>query len=226
MTHLRHSGLFKRARPLSRRPIFEKHNPVFGRAADEFSDTGAPDIVLLNRAKTSRNQTPEPSYIARGMPIACDNSRTKNRGSSNGRFQPRSGTRAPIVRHALAAVEARILLGRPVALTAPRLKIHLAAIRQEHAPCGQEIGPRLVECRRGASLLFAGMASRIKPATPAPRIGVGWIARAETRRRSVPQPLRESNRKVAKRLVVGVVTILRNHGAGGAGELSPDVWRK
>jgi hypothetical protein len=44
------SGLFKRTRPLSHRPIFQMHNPVWGRA-DEFSDKGAPDIVLLNRAK-------------------------------------------------------------------------------------------------------------------------------------------------------------------------------
>jgi hypothetical protein len=35
-----------------------------------------------------------------------------------------------------------------------------------------------------------------------------------------------SNRKVADRLVVGVVTILRNHGFGSDGGLSPDVWRK
>jgi hypothetical protein len=52
------SGLFKPTRPPSHRPIFEIHNPVWGRATDEFSDKSAPDIVLLNRAKTSRNQTP------------------------------------------------------------------------------------------------------------------------------------------------------------------------
>jgi hypothetical protein len=73
------SGLFKRTRPLSHRRIFEIHNPVWGRAADEFSDKGAPDIVLLNRTKRSRNQTPQPSYVPRRVSIACDNSRTKNR---------------------------------------------------------------------------------------------------------------------------------------------------
>jgi uncharacterized protein len=66
-------------RPLSHRLIFEIHNPVWGRTADEFGDKGAPDIVLLNRAKTSRNQPPQPSHIARRVSIACDNSRTKNR---------------------------------------------------------------------------------------------------------------------------------------------------
>src|SRR6267154_5085542 len=69
----------KRTRPPSHRPIFEIHNPVWGRAADEFSDKGAPDIVLLDRAKTSRNQPTQPSHIARRVGIACDNSRTKNR---------------------------------------------------------------------------------------------------------------------------------------------------
>jgi hypothetical protein len=66
-------------RPLSHRRIFEILNPGWGRAADEFSDKGAPDIVMLNRAKRSWNQTPQPIGIARRVSIACDNSRTKNR---------------------------------------------------------------------------------------------------------------------------------------------------
>jgi hypothetical protein len=86
---------------------------------------------------------------------------------------------SPIMRHALAAIEAAIFLGRPIALPAPRLQIRLSPSRQEHAPCGFEGRARLVERRRGAALMFAGMGSRIKPAAPAPRIGVGWIARAE-----------------------------------------------
>ncbi len=72
-------GLFQRTRSLSHRPIFEMHNPVRGRAVDEFSDKGAADIVLFDRAKTSRDQAPQPSYIARRVLIACDDSRTKNR---------------------------------------------------------------------------------------------------------------------------------------------------
>ncbi len=68
----------KRTRPLSHRPIFKIHSSVWGRAADEFSDKGASYVVLLDRAKTSRNQTPQPSDIARRVSIACDNSRTKN----------------------------------------------------------------------------------------------------------------------------------------------------
>jgi hypothetical protein len=58
----------------------------------------------------------------------------------------------------------------------------LGSGRQELAPCGLEIGPRLVERRRGAALMFAGMGSRIKPATPAPRVGIGWITRADRHR--------------------------------------------
>src|ERR1700688_3670546 len=77
--HGSNSGLCKRTRPLSHRPIFEIHDPVWGRAADEFSDKGAPDIVLLNCAKRSRNQAPQPSCIARRVSIARDYSRTKNR---------------------------------------------------------------------------------------------------------------------------------------------------
>src|SRR5882757_5617568 len=73
------SGLFQRTRPLSHRPIFKIHDPVWSRAADEISDKGAPDIVLLDGAKTPRNQTPQPGYIAWRVRIACDNSRTKNR---------------------------------------------------------------------------------------------------------------------------------------------------
>jgi hypothetical protein len=56
----------------------------------------------------------------------------------------------------------------PIALPSPRLKIGLGAVQQEHAPCGLEIDPRLVERRRGTALMFAGMGSRIKPAAPAP----------------------------------------------------------
>jgi hypothetical protein len=69
----------KLTRSLSHRPIFEIHNPVWGRAVDEFSDKGAPNIVLLNGAKTPRNQTTQPSHIALRASIACDNSWTKNR---------------------------------------------------------------------------------------------------------------------------------------------------
>jgi hypothetical protein len=72
-------GLLQCTRPLSHRPVSEIHDPVWGRAIDEFSDKGAPDIVLLNRAKRPRNQTPQPGYIARCVSVAGDNARTKNR---------------------------------------------------------------------------------------------------------------------------------------------------
>ena len=64
---------------LSHRPIFEIDDTVWGRAADEFSDKGAPDVVLLNRPESTRNQTPQPSSIARRMGIACDDARAENR---------------------------------------------------------------------------------------------------------------------------------------------------
>src|SRR6476620_4994723 len=64
---------------LSHRPIFEIHNPVGGRTADEFSDKGAPDLVLLNRPEPARNQTPQPRRIARRMDIAADDARPEDR---------------------------------------------------------------------------------------------------------------------------------------------------
>src|SRR4051812_9829909 len=72
-------ALFKRTRPLSHRPIFKIYNSVWRRAADELGDKGAPDIVLLDRAKTAGNQASQPGHIARRVSIACDNSGTKNR---------------------------------------------------------------------------------------------------------------------------------------------------
>src|SRR5678809_825428 len=54
--HLTIGELFERTRPLSHRPIFEISNPIWGRAADEFSDKSARDIVLLNCAEWTRNQ--------------------------------------------------------------------------------------------------------------------------------------------------------------------------
>jgi hypothetical protein len=58
---------------------------------------------------------------------------------------------SPIMRHPLAAVEAVISLRGPVALISPFLKVCLGPAGQKHAPCGLEIGARLVERSRGAS---------------------------------------------------------------------------
>jgi hypothetical protein len=99
--------------------------------------------------------------------------------AGKGRRLPRSGTCPPIMRHVLAAIKAPIFLGGPIPLITPRLKIRLGALRQEHAPCGFEVGARLVERSRGAALMFAGMGPRLKPAAPAPRVGIGWVARAD-----------------------------------------------
>ena len=65
-------------RPLSHRRIFEIHDAIGGRATDEFSGKSAPDIILLNRPKRSRNETPQLSNMARRISIACDNSRAEN----------------------------------------------------------------------------------------------------------------------------------------------------
>jgi hypothetical protein len=72
-----------------------------------------------------------------------------------------------------------VLPSREISVVAPFLKICLGPFRQEHAPGGLESGARQVERGCGAALMFAGMGSGIKPATPAPRIGVGWIPRAD-----------------------------------------------
>ena len=53
--------------------------PLRVRTAEELSNEGAPDIVLINRAKGARNQAPQPSQIARRVSIACDNPWPKDR---------------------------------------------------------------------------------------------------------------------------------------------------
>jgi len=70
--------LSERSRRLFHRPIFEIHNPV-GCRADEFSDKGARDIVLLNRPEPARNQTPKPGRIARRVDVAADDAWPKDR---------------------------------------------------------------------------------------------------------------------------------------------------
>ena len=76
---LSRSWAFQTTRPLSHRPILEIHNTVGGRAAEKFRDKRAPDVVLLDRAKRSGNETPQPGDIARRVSIARDNSRAENR---------------------------------------------------------------------------------------------------------------------------------------------------
>jgi hypothetical protein len=75
----------------------------------------------------------------------------------------RSGTRLPIMRHVLAAIEAPVFFRGPIALTAPCLKIGLGAVREEYAPSILEIGARLIERSRGAARMFSWMRSRIDP---------------------------------------------------------------
>jgi hypothetical protein len=68
------------------------------------------------------------------------------------------------MRRVLAAIKAPIFLRGPVPIVSPFLKINLGSVRQKHAPCRLEIGPRMVKRSRAAALMFAGMGSRIKPA--------------------------------------------------------------
>jgi hypothetical protein len=59
------------------------------------------------------------------------------------------------------------------------VEVGLGAVRQEQAPGRLEIGARMVKRRLGAALVLSGMRAGIKPAAPAPRVGVSRIARAE-----------------------------------------------
>ncbi len=58
--------------------------------------------------------------------------------------------RFAVGRHPFVPIKAAILLGRPVPLIAPCLKVGLGAVGQEHAPRSFEVCARLVERRRGA----------------------------------------------------------------------------
>ena len=62
-------------------------------------------------------------------------------GSSKRALPPAIRHQAPIMRHALAAIEAAIFFGRPIPIVSPFLNIGLGALRQEHAPGGFEVGP-------------------------------------------------------------------------------------
>jgi CspA family cold shock protein len=69
-------------------------------------------------------------------------------------FQQSIQRRLPNRRHALAAIEAAILISRPIPLVAPGLKIGRGSLRQKHRPCC-EIGARLVKGTPMAAFLFA-----------------------------------------------------------------------
>jgi hypothetical protein len=53
--------------------------------------------------------------------------------------------------HALAAIEPAILLGPPVALIAPYLKVRFSPPRQKDPPRGFKVGARLIEGRCDAA---------------------------------------------------------------------------
>ena len=68
------------------------------------------------------------------------------------------------MRHALAAVEPAILLGRPGFLITPCLEVGLAVVGQEHPPGRFKVGARLVERLRRAASAFSRPAIGIEPA--------------------------------------------------------------
>src|ERR1700761_8022734 len=70
---------WQRARHPSHLLVPETRSPVRGRDLKPISDKGAPDIVLIDGAERSGNEAPQPGEIARGVGIAGDNSRTKDR---------------------------------------------------------------------------------------------------------------------------------------------------
>src|SRR5262245_10774347 len=70
--------LSQRARPLSHRPILEVRHPIRGRAVDEFSHKGPPDVVLLNGPEPAWNHAPQPGRVAWRMDIAADDARLED----------------------------------------------------------------------------------------------------------------------------------------------------
>src|ERR1035437_9104699 len=90
--------------------------------------------------------------------------------TSNHRFQPRSGTGAPVRRHALVTIEAAMLLSRPSLLIAPFLKVGRAALWQIVTPCRFERRARSLEVSRGAVPIVARIAAGIEAAAPLPLI--------------------------------------------------------
>jgi hypothetical protein len=99
-------------------------------------------------------------------------------GSSNGRFQPRSATGAPIGRHAFVTIEAAIFLSGPDLVVAPFLKVSFAPLGQIISPCCFECRTGSIETRCCAVPIVARIAARIEAAAPFPAIGVHRVAGA------------------------------------------------
>jgi hypothetical protein len=123
-------------------------------------------------------------YVAASLPdfppLARCIEYQKPAASTSGAFQPRSTTggllRSPIRRHALAPIEAAILLSGPSFSIAPHLKVRLGPVCEEHPACGFKIGAGTVEGLRHAGGAFAGATARIESAMPLPRLGIVRIA--------------------------------------------------
>ena len=65
-----------RPRSLLHRGIFQDRRPVL--TVEKFADKGAPDIVLINGSKRSRDETPQQSKKPWGVRITCNDAGAKN----------------------------------------------------------------------------------------------------------------------------------------------------
>ena len=95
--------------------------------------------LALEFGKLLVMQRPAYSGVTSAPPL------TSSIGSSNKRFQPRSGTRPPIVGHLLAAIKPAPFFGNPRQMIAAFLKISFAVLWQMVAPCAFERGARRLE---------------------------------------------------------------------------------
>jgi hypothetical protein len=73
-------------------------------------------------------------------------------------------------RRPLASIPSCIFPLGPIPLLAPRLKINLTALRQEHLPCALKIGARPIEGDGRSVGILARFATRVETANPSPRV--------------------------------------------------------
>jgi hypothetical protein len=126
-------------------------------------------------------------YVAASLPDCSPLARCieyqKPAASTSGAFQPRSTTggvlRSPIRRHALAPIEAAILLSGPSFLIAPCLEVGCRSVRQKDPPRGLEIGAGLLKGRCRTTGVFTGSAARIEAARPTPLVDINRHAGAD-----------------------------------------------
>src|SRR6266702_2429665 len=111
--------------------------------------------------------------------IICSSHLARPFWASNGRFQPRLATSAPVwATYARADRSGDIsLLSSPADLA--MLENRLRSASREHSPRCFEVFAGLVEGLRGAVCAFSRMAARIEATSPAPRVFVMRNSSAE-----------------------------------------------